>query len=70
MQTLADLESEVSLWNELEQRTADALELLALDEDEELLKDIQIESSKLERQLSRLEFRLLLSEGLDDADAG
>ena len=69
MQTLADLESEVSLWNELEQRTADALELLALDEDEELLKDIQIESSKLERQLSRLEFRLLLSCPNDRADA-
>jgi peptide chain release factor 2 len=69
MQTLADLESEVSLWNELEQRTADALELLALDEDEELLKDIQIESSKLERQLSRLEFRLLLSGPNDRADA-
>jgi peptide chain release factor 2 len=69
MQTLADLESEVSLWNELRQRTADALELLALDEDDELLGDIQTEARKLERQLARLEFQLLLSGPHDRAGA-
>jgi peptide chain release factor 2 len=69
MQTLADLESEVNLWNQLKQRAADALELLALDEGDELLGDIQIEASKLERQLARLEFQLLLSGPHDRADA-
>ncbi len=69
MQRLADLRSEIDLWNELGQRTSDALELLNLDEEDELLDELEAEATGLEHRLERLEFQLLLSGRHDRADA-
>ncbi len=72
MQELADLRSEVDLWADLSQRTTDAIALLELaseEQDEPLVAEVASEAVALEKELERLEFRLLLSGAHDRADA-
>ncbi len=72
MQELSDLRSELDLWDDLSRRVADALALLELaaeDGDEALIAEVAEESNALEKELDRLEFRLLLSGPYDRADA-
>jgi peptide chain release factor 2 len=72
MQKLSDLRSEVGLWVGLSQRAADALALLELateDSDEVMIAEVSDEVTDLERELAKLEFRLLLSGPHDRADA-
>jgi peptide chain release factor 2 len=58
----------VERWNELAQPVRDALELSALD-DESLAEELAAETETLEREVGRLEFRLLLSGPYDRGDA-
>ncbi|NIO40324.1 MAG: peptide chain release factor 2, partial [Burkholderiales bacterium] len=72
LQELSDLRSELDLWDDLSRRVADALALLELaaeDGDEALIAEVAEESNALEKELDRLEFRLLLSGPYDRADA-
>jgi len=72
MQQLASLREEVDVWRELASRVSDLqglLELAATDDDETMLDEITAETEKVEAELSRLEFRLLLSGKYDQNDA-
>ncbi len=72
MQRLASLREEVSVWRELSNRVADLqslLELAVTDDDETMLDEITAEAEKVEAELSRLEFYLLLSGKYDQSDA-
>ena len=72
MQQLASLREEVGVWKELAGRVADLqslLELAIADDDETMLGEIIAESEKVTAELSRLEFRLLLSGKHDRNDA-
>jgi peptide chain release factor 2 len=72
MQELSDLRGEVGLWRELSQRVADSLVLLELaaeDGDETMVGEVADEVTALEREMGKLEFRLLLSGPHDRADA-
>ena len=72
MQQLASLREEADVWRELASRVADLqglLELAATDDDETMLDEITAETEKVEAELSRLEFRLLLSGKYDQNDA-
>ena len=68
MQRLSALQEEIDYWTDLQQRTQDAQEFLALG-DEELLPDLEEEGSALERELERAEFRLMLSGEYDRGGA-
>jgi peptide chain release factor 2 len=71
MQTLATLKDEVGQWRSLEKRVGDALELLdlaELDEDEGLIREIEVEAARVEAELVRREFLLALS-GSHDRDS-
>ncbi len=68
MQRLSDLQDEITYWKELRQHTLDTQELLTF-EDEELLDDLIEETGKLEAELARAEFRLMLSGEYDRSDA-
>jgi peptide chain release factor 2 len=70
MQELSDLKVEVEQWQTLHNRVADAsvlLELADADEDESMAAEIEAEVQLLERELNRLEFKLVLS-GPHDRD--
>jgi peptide chain release factor 2 len=72
MQQLASLREEVGVWRELAGRAADLqslLELAVADDDEPMLNEITAEAEKVEAELSRLEFCLLLSGKYDRNDA-
>ena len=60
MRRIAELREEVDLWNSLEQRADDALELSGL-ADESLEDELRAESDVLGSEVDRLEFRLLFS---------
>ena len=68
MQRLSALQEEVKYWTDLQQQIQDAQELLAL-ADEDLLPDLEAETEKLEAELARAEFRLMLSEPYDRGNA-
>ena len=68
MQRLASLQEDVNYWTHLHQEIQDTLELCELD-DEELMPELAREADKLETELGRAEFRLLLSGDYDRADA-
>jgi peptide chain release factor 2 len=70
MQELSDIRAEVEQWQTMQNRVADALVLLELaeaDEDESMAAEIETEVRQLERELNRLEFKLILS-GPHDRD--
>jgi peptide chain release factor 2 len=70
MQELANLKSEVELWETLHARVTDGLELLTLaeaDEDESMVAEFEAEIDAVEAKLARLEFELILS-GPHDRD--
>lgn len=70
MQSLTNLKSEVERWQTLHRRVTEGLELLDLveeDEDQSLAAEIEAEASKVEKELGRMEFDLLLS-GAHDRD--
>jgi peptide chain release factor 2 len=72
MQQLASLREQVGVWRELAGRVADLqnlLELAVVDDDETMLDEITAEAEKVAAELSRLEFRLLLSGKHDRNDA-
>jgi peptide chain release factor 2 len=74
MQNLASLREEVELWQGFDTRTREAIELLELaaadeEPDEEVTAGVEQEAMDLERELDRLEFRLLLSGEHDKGDA-
>jgi len=74
MQHLAGLQEEVSFWQELSQRTSDAMELLALatleeDADADVLAELATEAEEIAAALGKAEFRAWLSGEHDKADA-
>ena len=72
MQELSDLRSEVDLWDDLSARVTDAaalLDLAAEEDDESMVGEVADEVAALEKELNRLEFRLLFSGAHDRADA-
>jgi peptide chain release factor 2 len=71
MQTLSGLKEEVERWETLQTRADDALELLdlaALDEEEALVREIEVEAARIAAELARQEFLLILS-GPHDRDS-
>ncbi|MEJ2208588.1 MAG: peptide chain release factor 2 [Anaerolineae bacterium] len=71
MQTLSNLKDEVEQWRSLDKRVSDATELLGLaelDEDEGLIREIEVEAARVEAELARREFLLILS-GPHDRDS-
>lgn len=68
MQRLSSLQEEIDYWTDLRQRTQDAQELLALDDDE-LFADLEEEGEALTHELERAEFRLMLSGEYDRGGA-
>lgn len=68
MQRLSDLQEEIEAWKRLRQAIEDAAELAAL-EDEELADDLAQEADRLEAELDRAEFRLMLSGPYDQGNA-
>jgi peptide chain release factor 2 len=68
MRRLSSLQEEVERWHKLAQPVRDALELSTLD-DESLADELAAEAAALEREIGRLEFRLLLSGAHDRGDA-
>lgn len=68
MKRLSRLRSQVDGWNELQQKTQDALELAQLG-DESLRDDIRAELEAVEAELERREFQALLAEEHDRDDA-
>jgi peptide chain release factor 2 len=72
MQRLSDLKAEVELWDDLEARVADLMDLLELAQaadDWSVADEIAGEVGEVEAQLEGLEDRLLLSGKYDDHDA-
>jgi peptide chain release factor 2 len=76
MRRLNLLRDEAALWDRLDGRLADALEFLDLaeageerDDNEALVEEVAGEVDKLEEELEKLEFRLLLSGEYDRRDA-
>ncbi len=68
MKTVSFLEDEVTSWNQLEQRVADALELARL-EDEDLKADLEPEVQEITREVENREFKAMLSGEYDEGDA-
>ncbi len=68
MQRIAELREEVDLWNGLEGRVGDALELASL-EDESLLAELTSEADVLEEDIDKLEFHLRFSNRHDRGGA-
>lgn len=68
MQQVSHLQAEVSGWKQLQQRTADALELSAL-EDETLREEIESEISTIQAELDSRETKSMLSGEYDRSDA-
>jgi peptide chain release factor 2 len=68
MRQRSSLQEEVERWRKLAQPVRDALELSTLD-DESLIDELAAETATLEREVGRLEFRLLLSGPHDRGDA-
>jgi peptide chain release factor 2 len=70
MQDLSVLKAQVELWQTLQRRAAEALELQQLaeaDEDDSLVSEIEAEAADIEAELDRQEFELRLS-GPHDRD--
>ncbi len=68
MKRLSRVRKEVQSWRELQQKTADALELARL-EDEELREELTNELTTIEDELENREFQALLSGEYDQDDA-
>lgn len=68
MKTVSFLEDEITSWNQLEQRVADALELARL-EDEDLKADLEPEVQEITREVENREFKAMLSGKYDEGDA-
>jgi len=68
MRRLSGLQEEVERWSLLAQRVQDTLELAALD-DESLGEELAAETDRLEQEIERLEFHLLLSGPYDRGGA-
>ncbi len=72
MQRLADLKQEVELWDDLESRVTDLVDLLEMAQaadDHGIAEEIAGEVAEIEAQLAQLEDRLLLSGEYDSHDA-
>jgi len=70
MQELSALRETVEVWNSLYQRASDALELLAMaDDDPGLLTELEQEADALEKEYDRREFSLALGGKHDRDDA-
>jgi len=72
MRDLTALRGEVEIWLNLHNRTHDALELLELadvESDQALIDDVSTEADRIEQELDRREFTLLLSGKHDKGDA-
>jgi peptide chain release factor 2 len=68
MKTVSFLEDEITSWNQLEQRVADALELAQL-EDEDLKADLEPEVQEITQEVENREFKAMLSGEYDEGDA-
>ena len=68
MKKLASVRTEVVSWQRLKERLADAIELVAL-EDESLLGELEPEVKSLEKVIERREFTAMLSGPHDKGDA-
>jgi peptide chain release factor 2 len=68
MKKLSSLKGEVDEWNTISSRISDALELSQLN-DESLRRDLEIEANQIESDLTKLEFKTMLSGNHDKGDA-
>lgn len=68
MKKISDLRSEIDLWNQIQQKTNNILEL-AQTGDEEFEKEIQVETDAIGKQLEILEIETLLSGPYDKGNA-
>ncbi|MBN1878275.1 MAG: peptide chain release factor 2 [Anaerolineae bacterium] len=68
MQRIASIQEDVAYWNTFTQNIQDAQELEAL-EDDDLFPELEAETSRLEQNLARSEFLLMLSGRYDRGNA-
>jgi len=68
MKTMAALDNEITDWNKLGQRLADALELAELG-DESLTADLETEVTAIQTEIEKREFDAMLSGDFDRGDA-
>ena len=70
MQELNALQDQIRVWDGLQQRTQDALDLAGIaDDDEEMLTELKQEANALEKELERREFTLALNGKYDSGGA-
>ena len=70
MQELNALQDQIRVWDGLQQRTEDALDLAGIaDDDEEMLTELKQEANALEKELERREFTLALNGKYDSGGA-
>ena len=72
MQDLAALREDVATWRDIERRTRDTLELLALAEEaseQDLVSEIERDAAAITADLAKLEFQLMFSGPHDRSDA-
>lgn len=68
MKSIAELESVINQWHQIEKRTRDVIELAEL-EDENMRPDLEVELSAINSELKKMELTALLSGPYDHGDA-
>src|SRR3954468_17566253 len=72
MRELSSLRDELQPWLDVDRRVKDSLELLdlaALEDDQSVLREVEVETERLAKETDQLEFKLRLNGPYDRSDA-